>query len=160
MMISSGLIIWMERELEKKKKKSNNAHHQLSQLTIVIPSFFRQEYLLRQVVLWAFTDATIIIADGTSEPLDSRLIEIISNIPNISYKHLTDSYTSRIKKSSNYISTPYAMCLADDDIFLKEGLCRAIDKLNQDNEILACMGQSIGVDYDAKSMQGNYFSYA
>ena len=52
---------------------------------------------------------------------------------------MTDTYASRIRRSSNYISTPYAMCLADDDICLKVGLCRAIDKLNQDNEILACM---------------------
>ena len=156
-MISLGLIKWMERELEK--KKLNNVHNQLSQLTIIIPSFFRQEYLIRQVVLWAFTDATIIIADGTSEPLSSRLIKIISNIPNISYKHLTDTYASRIRRSSNYISTPYAMCLADDDICLKVGLCRAIDKLNQDHEILACMGQTIGFDYDAKIMRGSYMSY-
>ena len=158
-MISLGFIKWIEQELEKKKNKLNNVHNQLSQLTIIIPSFFRQEYLVRQVILWAYTDATIIIADGTFEPLNSRLIKIISNIPNISYKHLTDSYVSRIKRSSNYISTPYAMCLADDDIFLKEGLCRAIDKLNQDHEILACMGQTIGVDYDAKIMRGSYISY-
>ena len=158
-MISLGLIKWMERELEKRKKKLNNVHNQLSQLTIIIPSFFRQEYLIRQVILWAFTDATVIIADGTSEPLSSRLIKIISNIPNISYKHLTDPYASRIRRSSNYISTPYAMCLADDDIFLKVGLCHAIDKLNQDHEILACMGQTIGVDYDAKIMRGSYMPY-
>jgi len=157
-MIGAGLIKWTEQEL-KKKKKSNNEHNQLSQLTIVIPSFCRQDYLVRQVVFWAFTDVNVVIADGSPEPLDASLIDMISDLPNISYKHLVDSYTSRIKKSCRYINTPYAMCLADDDLYLKEGLCRAIDHLNQNAGVVACMGQILGVDYDLQKQHGFYFPY-
>jgi glycosyltransferase domain-containing protein len=157
-MIGAGLIKWTEQELDK-KKKSDNEHNQLSQLTIIIPSFCRQDYLVRQVVFWAFTDVNVVIADGSPELLDVSLIDMISDLPNISYNHLVDSYTSRIKKSCSYINTPYAMCLADDDLYLKKGLCRAIDYLNQNAGVVACMGQILGVDYDLQKQHGFYFPY-
>ena len=141
------------------KVLKNAQYPNLAQLTIVIPSFCREEYLLRQIVYWAFTDATIIIADGSPVSLDSQVIELISGIKNIQYFHMVDSYTHRIRESCNRITTPYAMCLADDDLFLKEGLCSAVDRLNEDIDIAVCMGQVIGIEYDEKKMRTYLFPY-
>lgn len=158
-MVSAKLVAWVTSEIDKKRNVSNNEYDKLSQLTIVIPSFSRHDYLARQLVLWAFTKVSVVIVDGSSEPLNSTLVNLISNIDNISYKHIVGSYTFRINESLGLIKTPYAMCLADDDIFLKEGLSKAIDKLEQNSDVIACMGQLLGVDYDKQKMEGYYFPY-
>ncbi len=157
-MISAGLVEWTKVNLGK-KAETNRRHYHLSQLTIVIPSFCRQDYLLRQVVYWSFGNAAIIIVDGSPTPPDSQLLDLISDVPNIEYLNLIDSYTNRLREACKHIKTPYAMCLADDDIFLMEGLCLAIDHLNQNSDIVACIGQVIGVDYDDKKMRAYFFPY-
>lgn len=157
-MINAGLVEWVKANLEK-KAETNRGHDHLSQLTIVIPSFCRQDYLLRQIAYWSFSKVTIIIADGSPVPIDSQLLDLISDIRNIKYLNLNDSYVNRLKEACKYIKTPYAMCLADDDFFLMEGLCQTIDYLNKNGEIVACIGQAIGVDYDDKKMSTYYFPY-
>jgi glycosyltransferase domain-containing protein len=157
-MTNAGLLEWVKGYLEK-IANTNGGHDHLSQLTIVIPSYCRQDYLLRQIAYWSFSNATIVIVDGSPTPLASQLLDLISDVPNIKYLNLTDSYTNRLKEACRHIKTPYAMCLADDDIFLMEGLCHTIDHLNKNSEIVACIGQAIGVDYDDKKMCSYFFPY-
>jgi glycosyltransferase domain-containing protein len=158
-MISAALVEWAKLTLENKKAKINQENIQLSQLTIVVPSFCRQEYLLRQVVYWSFSKTTVIIVDGSIVPLDSHLVGLISDVPNISYISLIDTYINRLKEVCKNIKTPYAMCLADDDICSMAGLSLAIDHLNKSDDIVACMGQVVGVDYDQKKMRSYFFPY-
>lgn len=158
-MMSAALVEWAKINLQNKNVQLNRQYQQLSQLTIVIPTFCRQEYLLRQVVYWAFSDATIIIADGSPVPLVAQAMDLISEVPNVQYFSLIDSYINRIREACKRIKTPYAMCLADDDMFLMEGLCSAVDYLNQDNGIVVCMGQVIGIDYDDKKKRAHFFPY-
>lgn len=158
-MINAALINWATTALQNKKSQSNRHYPQLSQLTIVIPSFCRQEYLLRQLVYWAFSDATIITADGSPVPLDTQLIQLISNVPNVHYLHLLDSYTKRIQACCKLIKTPYSMCLADDDMFLMDGLSLAVDYLNQNSKIDVCMGQVVGINYDQSKREAHIIPY-
>lgn len=158
-MMSAALVEWAIVNLRNKKAQPNRQYQQLSQLTIVIPSFCRQEYLLRQLVYWAFSEATIIIVDGSPVPLEAKVIDLISGVPNVQYFSINDSYTNRIREACKYIKTPYAMCLADDDMFLMEGLSSAVDQLNQDSGVVVCMGQIIGIDYDHKKMRTHIFPY-
>lgn len=158
-MISAALEEWVKSTLENKKAKINQQNMQLSQLTIVVPSFCRKEYLLRQVVYWSFSSTTIIIVDGSPVPLDSHLVGLISGVPNINYISLIDSYVDRLKEACKHIKTPYAMCLADDDICSMAGLSLAIDHLNKSSDIVACMGQVVGVDYDQEKMCSYFFPY-
>lgn len=157
-MFNDELTEWIKVNLGKGAQISGR-YYQLSQLTIVIPTFCRRDYMLRQVVYWSFSNAAIIIVDGSSASLDAQLLDLISNVPNVKYLNLIDSYTNRIKEACRHITTPYSICLADDDIFLMEGLCQAIDYLNQNNDIVACMGQIIGIDYDEKKMNAYVFPY-
>ena len=151
-MINAGLVEWTKINLEK-KARTNERYDYLSQLTIVIPSFCRQNYLLRQIAYWSFSKATIIIVDGSPTPLDSELLKLISHVPNIKYLNLIDSYTNRVKEACKHIKTPYAMCLADDDIFLMEGLCLTIDHLIKNSEIVAIVS---GIKPDTRRMRRFY----
>jgi len=158
-MMNTALVEWTRIKVEARKDRTNQPCPQLAQLTIVIPSFCRQEYLLRQLAYWAYSDATIIIIDGSPTPLEVSVMDLISGVPNVQYLSDVDSYINRIRKASKLIKTPYAMCLADDDIFLMGGLCLAVDNLNQEGTVVACMGQAMAVEFDNTKKLPYIFPY-
>ncbi len=131
----------------------------LSQLTLVIPSFGRPDYLMRQVVYWAHSRARVIIVDGSPQPISSRAEALVRRIPNIVYVHSGDTYVNRIRQACGMITTPYAMCLADDDLFLMTGLGRAIDCLNLRRELTICIGQAIAIDFDHRAGRASVSPY-
>lgn len=126
----------------------------LTNLTIVIPTFERPAYLLRQIAYLSKWKTRLEIVDGSAQPLDSEIIKLIGRFPHINYQHCHASYTERVFLACEKIKTPYAMCLADDDFYLQSGLVSAIKKLESDSNAVACMGQSLGFD---RFNQGYYY---
>jgi glycosyltransferase domain-containing protein len=118
----------------------------LSKLTIVIPTFERPDFLLRQIRYMANWNVRIIIIDGSEVPLSAELLIILKDLPHIDYRHRQLSYVARLSSIVNEVVTPYVMCLADDDLYLQTGLLHAINKLELDSSAVACMGQSLGLD--------------
>lgn len=115
----------------------------LAQLTVVIPSYGRQDFLARQCAYWHGTGATVVIVDGSERPLTDSMRLAISRLGDVTYVHSVASMMDRLRLASNLIETPYAILLGDDEFLLLEGLCSAIGKLEQDAELVACIGQSL-----------------
>jgi glycosyltransferase domain-containing protein len=129
----------------------------LKQLTLVIPSYERPKFLLRQIEYLAKWEIRVIIVDGSKYPLSAEALLRLKDLPHIDYRHLRESYVDRIVRAANEIDTPFAMCLADDDLYLQRGLLEAIEQLESDPSAVACMGQSIGLDFRLK--KSYFFKY-
>lgn len=158
-MISEELISWAIETINSREINNEVLENQLSSVSIVIPTFCRQDYVLRQIAYWAGSNASIFIMDGSPQPIDEKINLLISKFSNINYFHLEISYVDRIKKACDYIDTDYAICLADDDLFFKEGLCDAIGFLSKKESAIACISMPIGIDFNIQKNQTEYFPY-
>lgn len=129
----------------------------LDKVTIVIPSYERQSYLLRQILYWHGTGVSLLILDGSNSALPDNISAAILNRKELTYLHLPISFEARLKKAINYIKTPYVASLSDDEFFLKSALNNLVLKLENDSSLSGCIGQSLGFDFD-KNSNGMVFS--
>ena len=126
----------------------------MKNLTIIIPSFNRPKDLKRQIPFWGSTDASVIILDGSDNPLllDETLPE------NISYHHLPISLNERIAYSHSLIKTKFVVMLADDEIFLHSALNASIKFLENNPDYSSCKGLCISFrrNYFSSHLEGNF----
>ena len=129
----------------------DSVNHRLKKLTIVIPSFNRQKYLLRQIKYWEDKNAKVIILDGSKSSLETSR----KNIPsNINYIHSPISIESRLKIVESLIETPYSVLLSDDEFFIPTALENCILELEKDKEYSVCKGCAIAFDFLFNKVNG------
>lgn len=134
----------------------------LKNVSIVVPSFNRQDFILRQIVYWYNSGVKLIIIDGTDIPLSQNILDKIDKLENVTYLHLAESLVSRLNQAIKYISTPYASLLSDDEFFLKGALKNLVYNLDDNVELCGCIGQSLVFDFDRCSerpIYSDHFSY-
>ena len=128
----------------KEKLRANKQYHpELSKLTVVVPSYCRQDFVVRQAAYWHGCGASIIVIDGSPEPLSGELQHILSDLGDISYVHSTTVIVERLKYAATLINTPYTVMCGDDEFLLHSGLCSAVRYLERDYDVVACAGQSL-----------------
>ena len=134
------------------KLEEQNLHlSNLSNLTIVIPTFNRQTYLIRQIMYLSNYSVKLIIVDGSNEKISEKFINELKLCKDFEYIHSIEmSYVERIKFATKKVKTNFAMCLAEDDFLVFTGVNKAIDILKNDNSLSACFGQAAGIDYKKK----------
>lgn len=112
----------------------------LSRLTIIVPTYQRHEFVLRQFQYWSGSDVRVVILDGSPEPM---------NIPgallheNIQYVHTPVPFRERLSSVGRYVTTPYCAMLSDDEFFTFSGLRSAISRLDADQSIAGCVGRCL-----------------
>lgn len=137
--MSTNLLLFLKENIGKKKQN----HPNLSMLTIVIPSYCRQDFIIRQCAHWHGSGASVVIIDGSPKPLDKNYQQVITGLGDIAYVHSTTVLVDRLKHATTLIKTPYAVMCGDDEFLLASGVCSAIDLLEKDQDLVACIGQSI-----------------
>jgi glycosyltransferase domain-containing protein len=138
-------------------RDKNLDFYDFSDLTIVIPTYNRLVYLTRQIIYLSNYSVQVIIADGSEERIDKKLINQLKFYKEFEYIHSADlSYVERIKFASKKVQTRYAMCLAEDDYLVFSGVKKAINILKNDNSLAACFGQIGGLNYN-KSKKKTFF---
>ena len=130
-------------------------YENLESVTIVIPSFNRQSYLLRQIAYWASSKATVIIVDQSKKILSDDILRHLESFPNINYLYLNNDLFARLNAASKMIFTKYALLLGDDEFILQSGLSKAINHLDH-NDIASCIGQSLWFDMKGKGIDPLY----
>lgn len=121
----------------------------LSKLTLVIPSYNRQQYLARNLHYWSGKDVWVIALDGSPKRIGSDLLKGLDQ--NVSYFHLPSSLRERLWSVNNHLQTKYMALLADDDFYLPSGLKAAINFLEENPDYSACIGRPTGFGYDLGS---------
>ena len=121
----------------------------ISNLTIVIPTYNRHYYLLRNIHYLSKKQIKVIVLDGSSVAIDQ---DLISQYKNVSYFHLPISFPERIAFSGNLITTKYAALLGDDDFFLESGLSAIIKELEENSDLISCMGACLNFNINGKDI--------
>lgn len=142
--LNPHLVNWF---LNKIKSRSNTRLELLDKVTIVIPSYERQDFLLRQLVYWNGSGVQLVILDGSPESLPDTILDIVSTWQDVTYLHLPVSMEARLDQAQNHIGTPYVASLCDDELFLKGALQRLVKKLDVTPELAGCIGQSVSFNY-------------
>jgi glycosyltransferase domain-containing protein len=139
-----------ENSMQNSTKYSN-----LLNLTIVIPTFNRQEFMMRQIAYWKNSGVTMIILDGSNTPVDRELNKHLESDDKINYIYDTSSLTKRLSLASKYLKTKYTVYCSDDDFLLPLGLSKSIEALENDNKAVASVGQTLRFNY----LRNNKISY-
>ena len=117
----------------------------LNELTIIIPTYNRQNYVIRNINFWSNKEPQVIILDGSLNPIQEDVI--INFGENINYIHLPLSFSERLGFVSDLITTKYSVLLGDDDLFLTSGLSKCIEILSKNENINCCLGRSLSFSY-------------
>ena len=76
----------------------------LKDLSIVIPTYNRQQYALRNIHYWSNRGPEIHVLDGSAVPVRDELLSSVG--PNIHYHHWPISMIGRISKVREVLTTP------------------------------------------------------
>lgn len=125
---------------------------ELSQLTLVIPTYNRQKYALRSMRYWSGRGPTVYVMDGSAEPIDS--FQLAGLASNIHYIHSSTGIVNRILLASKLIKTKYAAMIGDDEFFLPAGLTKCIQFLEAHSDYVACSGLTFLFSYVKNLMVG------
>jgi glycosyltransferase domain-containing protein len=118
--------------------------HILSKLTLVLFTYNRQDYALRNMRYWSGRGAKILVLDGTDQAIDSVLLEELES--NIKYHHLPISIHERLAYSITLIEeeSEFVALYGDDEFFSQSALENCIVELEKDPSLVSCMGRTIG----------------
>jgi glycosyltransferase domain-containing protein len=123
----------------------------LSELTIIVPSYNRHAFVVRQVDFWCDKGVTLHVLDGSALALETR--ERFDAFPTMHYHHMPQSIYSRLVSSIDLISTPYAVFLGDDEFYIPSALVACIRAIRED-ELVACCGLALAFHHE----EGNVYT--
>jgi len=112
----------------------------LSKLTIVIPTYNRQAYALRNMQFWSGKEVTVYVMDGTARQIEEKHLSAISN--NVKYYNSPLPFTDRVKMAADLITTEFAVLIGDDEFLIPGGLEACIKVIESDG-LIACLGRSL-----------------
>jgi glycosyltransferase domain-containing protein len=114
----------------------------LSELTIIIPTYNRQNYAQQQMHFWSNSPVKIHVLDGTINPINIEHLKGFGE--NVHYYHMPYSYEERISKAVDLVDTEYVTMLCDDEFFIPSSLDHCIEKLKEKKDFIVCGGQWLG----------------
>ena len=116
----------------------------LSDLTLVIPSYERQAYLLRQIEFWSRYPVNVVILDGSKSGCKhSRIVNMPSQIK---YRHMPVSLEERLGFVRGRITTKFAALLSDDEFLIPSAVESCLEYLLSHPDYVACKGQALWFD--------------
>jgi glycosyltransferase domain-containing protein len=113
----------------------------LSKLTVVIPTYNRQNYAVRNMRFWSGQGVTVHVMDGSDAPLSAHQLAGIDS--NIHYHHKSCTFEERLEIAASYINTEYAMLCGDDEFQAPNGLIACIKFLEANNDYTSCCGRCV-----------------
>jgi glycosyltransferase domain-containing protein len=118
------------------------SHNNLKKLTIVILTYKRHLYALRNMKYWSNKAVCVRVIDGTDHPIDEKLLEQLDE--NIIYKHDPRSVEQRLASVVPDLDTEYVVLMGDDEFYLPSAVSATIDELDKDPSLISCCGCSMG----------------
>ena len=138
--VSSRVVDWCLDGLEE-VSVDQVVGDPLADLTVVVPTWERQDFVLRQLRYWAPSAARLVVVDGSDHPLPCRVRGAIDGMERITYRHERRPFHERLATAGSLVSTKYAVMLGDDEFHLLSGLRTVIRELEEEPGLVGCMGQ-------------------
>jgi glycosyltransferase domain-containing protein len=114
----------------------------LSNITIIIPTYNRSAYLHRNLTFWKDSKIQMIVADGSSL---SQPAEKLSEFSNLAYFYEETSLQARLKRAIDHVVTDFAIICGDDELMLPSALSMMRAFLIENEDFTACIGRCIAV---------------
>lgn len=127
----------------------------LSKLTIVMLTYNRQQYALRNMQFWSCRGPTMHVLDGSDVPIKKHLLQKVGT--NIHYHHLPESIIDRVSYILPKLNTEYTILIADDEFFLPKGLERILTELENNTDLVSCAGRCLWFTFESKDVVGHPF---
>lgn len=117
----------------------------LGKLTIVVPSYGRQGYLLRTLgFIEKYNFHHVIVVDGT--PSNDLSSVISARFPRIKYIHSESGFVKRISMAIPFITTKYVALWGDDEYWMPSFISAAISFLDDNDDYALCLGLSVAFE--------------
>lgn len=114
---------------------------QLSRLTIVIPTYNRQRFALRNMRFWSGKHVHLFVMDGSSQTI--KLEDLVGLADNVHYIWMPVSLEERLRVAIELVDTEFVVMLPDDEFFLPSGLQCCIDELDSRKDVIVCVGRCL-----------------
>ena len=114
----------------------------LWKLTLVILTYNRHKYVLRNIRYWSNKSICVRVVDGSDKAINRRVLDTFPN--NIIYKYDTSSYNQRLAGVIPDLDTEYVALMGDDEFFVPSVLSSCIEELEKDSSLVSCSGVSMG----------------
>lgn len=112
----------------------------LSNLTIIIFSYNRHEYLKRTIRYWSNYTVKLVVLDGSVTKLKDPCLKT----KNLKYIYDPNGLYSRLLSSANFIDTEFMILGSDDEFYLPSALLSCLEFLNNEPTFSSCQGIAIG----------------
>jgi glycosyltransferase domain-containing protein len=125
----------------------------LQRLTLVIPTYERQDFALRLMNYWADKGPHLIILDGSARTIAPAKLDVFGS--HIQYLHRPVGIYQRLSESLDLIQTEYAALAGDDEFYIPTVVAACIKELDQDDGLIACCGRALGFRPKNQRVVGN-----
>ncbi len=113
------------------------------ELTLVIPTYERQELVLTAMRYWLDKGIELHVIDGSAEPIAPSKLPASEKIH---YHHMPEPLFDRLGYAIELVQTPYCCLISDDEFFLPSGLKACVEELSNDPNLVACLGRTLSFD--------------
>jgi glycosyltransferase domain-containing protein len=124
----------------------------LEKLTIIVPTYNRQEFALRYMHYWSETKVTIIIIDGSKKSLEPAVLKKLKK--NIIYIHNPIGIYQRLLAAIKHINTEYVLLGCDDEFYIPSALNSCLTMLSLNNQLISCGGIAMRYNFEDNSVVG------
>lgn len=112
----------------------------LRNLTLVIFTYNRHEFLKRTIRYWSNYNLKLVILDGSDKKLKDQCLKS----KNIKYIYGPKDLYTRLLNSKNYIETEFVILGSDDEFYFPSALISCINFLINNSNFSCCGGIALG----------------
>ncbi len=124
---------------------------ELSKLSLVVPTYTRQEAVKKLMHFWSGSPVNIYVLDGSAKGIGEQFFDEIET--NIKYFHMPVSIQERMKKSIDLVHTKYVDTLCDDEFYIPSAVENCMKFLDDHTEYVACTGICLGFNSTTKGIR-------
>jgi glycosyltransferase domain-containing protein len=124
----------------------------LNRLTIVIPTYERQDLVVRAVNFWANKGPKLLVLDGSAKAIPRETLSKYKS--NLQYFHSPVGLYRRLANATELIKTDFVVLACDDEFFIPSALAACIEKLDLNPDLIACCGRSLGFSFSDGEVYG------
>jgi len=116
--------------------------HNLSRLTLVVPTYERQDFALRCMNYWADKGPYLIVLDGSVKPIRPAKLDFFDS--HIQYLHRPVGLYQRLLEALDLVETDFVALAGDDEFYMPSAVEACIKQLDKDDGLVACCGRALG----------------